>query len=59
METVIVWVLSVQLWTNNPNEKIKFLYTKEYPSYQECMHNREIWAQKDFKSFCLVKTKNQ
>lgn len=58
MELITVWVLSVQLWTK-PDEKIKFLYTKEFPTYEECMYNREIWAQKDFKSFCLVKTKTQ
>ena len=58
MELITVWVLSVQLWTE-PDEKIKFVYTKEYTTYEECMHNREIWAQKDFKSFCLLKTKKQ
>lgn len=56
MELITVWVLSVQLWTE-PDQKIKFVYTKEYATYEECMHNREIWAQKDFKSFCLLKTK--
>lgn len=58
MELVTVWILSVQLWTE-PDQKIKFVYTKEYVTYEECMHNREIWAQKDFKSFCLLKTKKQ
>jgi hypothetical protein len=56
MELITVWVLSVQLWTE-PDEKVKFVYTKEYATYEECMHSRETWALKDFKSFCLRKTK--
>lgn len=58
MELITVWVLSVQLWTE-PDEKIKFVYTKEYTTYEECMSNREIWAEKKFRSFCLIKTKNK
>lgn len=58
MELVTVWVLSVQLWLE-PEEKIKLVYTKEYTSYEECMQNREVWAEKKFRSFCLIKTKIQ
>jgi hypothetical protein len=58
METVVVWLLSVQLWTDDP-PKIKFVYNKEYATYEECMENREIWAQKNFQSFCLTKVKTQ
>jgi hypothetical protein len=58
MELITVWVLSVQLWTN-PDDKIKFVYTKEYATYEECMQNREIWAEKNFKSFCSTKVKTQ
>jgi len=56
MEIITVWLLSVQLWLE-PEEKIKFVYTKEYATYEECMKNREIWAEKKFKSFCLLKIK--
>ena len=58
MELVTVWVLSVQLWLE-PEEKIKLVYTKEYATYEECMYNREVWAEKKFRSFCLIKTKIQ
>ena len=51
-------MLSVQLWTETPPQ-IKLVYTKEYPTYEECMQNREIWALKNFKSFCLLKIKKQ
>ncbi len=53
---IIVWVLSVQLW-QDPPPRMLFVYNKEYSTYEECMHNREIWAVKDFKSFCLLKVK--
>ena len=58
MELITVWVLSVQLWLE-PEEKIKLVYTKEYATYEECMQNREVWAEKNFRSFCLIKTKNK
>jgi hypothetical protein len=58
MTTVIVWLLSVQIWTESES-KMKFVYTKEYATYEECMENREIWAQKNFQSFCSTKVKTQ
>jgi len=58
MTTVIVWLLSVQIWTESES-KMKFVYNKEYATYEECMENREIWAQKNFQSFCLTKVKTQ
>ena len=58
METVVVWLLSVQLWNEDP-PRIKFVYTKEYSTYKECMENREIWAEKKFNSFCLTKIKTK
>ena len=53
---IVVWVLTVQLW-QDPPPRILFIYKKEYATYEECMENREIWALKDFKSFCLLKVK--
>jgi hypothetical protein len=53
---IIVWILSVQLWTET--DKIKFVYTKEYSTYEQCMDARETWATKEFRSFCLIKYKS-
>jgi|LauGreDrversion4_2_1035121.scaffolds.fasta_scaffold686010_3 hypothetical protein len=55
-ELITVWVLSVQLWTDQPN-KINFVYNKEYPTYEECILAREEWTkQKDHTVLCLLKT---
>jgi len=53
---IIVWILSVQLWTET--DKIKFVYNKEYATYEQCMEARETWASKEFRSFCLIKYKS-
>lgn len=59
METIAVWVLTIQLWTENP-PKIKFVYSKEYPTYEECMKAREEWTKvKEHTSLCLIKTKEK
>jgi hypothetical protein len=57
METVVVWLLSVQIWVD-PDPKIKFIYNKEYPSYQECMDERQKWEEKKLIALCLMKNKN-
>jgi hypothetical protein len=55
METIVIWVLTIQLWTENPS-KIKFVYTKEYPTHEECMKAQEEWAKvKEHTSLCLTK----
>ena len=48
---IVVWLLTVQLWTE-PGPQMKFVYTKEYATYEACMEAREHWAQRDFPSFC-------
>lgn len=59
METIAVWVLTIQLWTDPP-PKIQFVYSKEYPTHEECMKAREEWVkQKDHTSLCLVKVKEK
>lgn len=59
METIIIWVLSIQLWTDPP-PKIKLIYTKEYLTYEECMKAREEWEKiKEYTSLCLMKTKEK
>lgn len=57
METIVIWVLSIQLWTDPP-PAIKLVYTKEFATREECMQAREPWAQTPFQSLCLTKTKN-
>jgi hypothetical protein len=57
METIIVWVLSIQLWTDPP-PAIKLIYTKEFETREECMLARELWTKTPFQSLCLTKTKN-
>jgi hypothetical protein len=56
MEIIVVWVLSIQLWTDPP--AIKLIYTKEFPTREECMQAREPWIKTPFQSLCLTKTKN-
>lgn len=58
MEILTTWVLSVQLWTEPP-PKIQLIYTKEFPTEQECFQERARWANTNFKSLCLLKIKNQ
>jgi hypothetical protein len=57
MEIIVVWVLSIQLWTD-PLPAIKLIYTKEFPTWEECMQAREPWIKTPFQSLCLTKTKN-
>lgn len=57
METIIVWLLSVQIWSDPP-PKIQIIYTKEYHTYEECMAERQQWEEKKFVSLCLEKHKN-
>lgn len=59
MEMIVTWVLTIQLWSD-PEPKIKFVYTKEYPTHEECMKAREEWAKiKEYTSLCLMKTKEK
>jgi hypothetical protein len=59
METIIVWVLSIQLWTDPP-PAIKLVYTKEFATREECMQAKEQWdwPQTPYQSLCLTKIKN-
>ena len=54
---VVAWILTVQLWTE-PTPQMKFVYTKEYATYEACMEAREHWALRDFPSFCAPKHKS-
>ena len=54
METIVVWVLSIQLWTDPP-PAIKLIYTKEFETREECMQAREPWTKTPFQSLCLTK----
>ena len=56
MEPVIIWLLSIQLWTDPP-PAIKIVYTKEFATRDECMSEKEKWDKK-FVSLCLMKYKN-
>jgi|LauGreDrversion4_2_1035121.scaffolds.fasta_scaffold161597_2 hypothetical protein len=53
MEAIVIWVLSVQLWTDPP-PAIKIVYSKEYSTRDECMVEKEKWDKK-FVSLCLTK----
>ncbi len=53
METIIIWVLSVQLWTDPP-PAIKLIYSKEYATRDECMLEKEK-VDKKFVSLCFTK----
>lgn len=57
MEPIIVWLLSVQLWTESP-PKIALIYQKEFVSHEECMRERAIWDEKKLVALCLTKVKN-
>lgn len=57
METIIVWLLSVQIWSDPP-PKIQIVYTKEYTTHEECMKEKEKWEEKKLVSLCLEKVKN-
>lgn len=53
---VLVWVLSVQLWTDPP-PKIKIIYNKEFATYNECMEARKDWDTTKFQALCFNKIK--
>jgi hypothetical protein len=54
---VIVWILMVQLWTDPP-PKIKFMYTKEYATYEECMAAKKEYMP-TYVAICEKKVKRQ
>jgi hypothetical protein len=54
MLDLMPWILVVQLWSDPP-PKMKFIYKKEYPNYQECMTARKEWDNKGFVALCSVK----
>ena len=57
METIIVWLLSVQVWTDPPPQ-IKVVYNREFATREECMSEKEKWENK-FVSLCLQKIKEK
>jgi hypothetical protein len=57
METIVIWVLMVELWTDPP-PKIQIVYKKEYATREECMQAREEWLGKKLEAMCMVKVKN-
>ncbi len=63
MEMITVWLLSIQFW-NDPPPAMKFVYTKEYPTYEECVAARDKWIEtqkpdkEKFQTLCLLKNKN-
>lgn len=54
MLDLMPWILIVQLWTDPP-PKMKFIYKKEYPNYEECMTARREWDNKGLVAICAVK----
>ena len=54
--TIVVWVLSIQLWTDPP-PKIQIVYNKEFTSHEECMQAREQYTNTKFTALCLMKNK--
>lgn len=53
MEALIVWVLSVQVWTDPP-PAIKIVWSREFATREECMLEKEKWDKK-FVALCLTK----
>lgn len=51
---LIPWILIVQLW-DDPPPKMKFVYSKVYPNYAECMAARKEWDDKGLVAICGVK----
>jgi hypothetical protein len=59
MLDLLPWVFVVQLWTDPP-PKIKFVYKKEFPTYEVCMQAREEWIKQnkppnDYVILCMLK----
>ena len=52
---LLPWILIVQLWTDPP-PKMKFVYSKVYPNYAECMEARKEWDNKGLVAICGVKS---
>jgi len=57
METIVTYLLMVQLWTDPP-PKIQIIYKKEFQTEQECFKAKEEWEKTKFISMCMVKVKN-
>jgi hypothetical protein len=57
MKTVIVWVLSVQIWSDPP-PRIQVQWNKEFATHESCMEERAKWSDK-FTALCLTKVKTQ
>lgn len=51
---LVPWILIVQIW-NDPPPKMKFVYSKVYPTYAECMAARREWDNKGLVAICGVK----
>jgi len=54
MLDLMPWILVVQLWTDPP-PTMKFVYKKEYPTYEECITARQEWDQKKLVAICSPK----
>jgi hypothetical protein len=54
MLDLMPWILVVQLWSDPP-PRMKFVYSKVYSNYQECMEARKEWDNKGFVALCSVK----
>ena len=63
MEMITVWLLSIQFW-NDPSPSMKFVYTKEFATHEECLTAKTKWTdsfknnQDQYQSLCLQKNKN-
>jgi len=51
---LLPWILIVQLWSDPP-PKMKFVYSKVYPNYTECMEARKEWDNKGLVAICGLK----
>ena len=51
---LLPWVLMVQLWSDPP-PKMKFVYSKVYANYAECMEARKEWDSKGLVALCGIK----
>ncbi len=63
MEIITVWLLSIQFW-NDPPPAMKFVYVKQFDTYEQCMAARDTWIEtqmhdrEKFQSTCSPKNKN-
>lgn len=51
----IVWLMIVQLWTDPP-PTMKFIYSKQFETREECFAEKEKWDKK-FVTLCSPITK--